>query len=163
MTLRQTPSVSRSATNSTTHPPAKGKSALRPTRKALALYPSHSSLSLSLEADIDQGSTGSPSIGVNLDQELEPTVPFIVLKVEEEKEEEKMALNLRIGFKERQCKRLSESLPIALLPAKRSYPEVSPEISDLDAPMAQVSLSDVARTGQELVVSSFIEKDIRSK
>lgn len=150
-------------TNSTTHPLAKGKSALQPTGKALALYSSHSFLSLSLEADIDQGSTGSPSIGVNPDQELEPTVPFIVLKLEEEKEEEKMALNLRIGFKERQCKRLFESLPIALPPAKRSYSEVSLEISDPDAPMVQVSLSDVARTGQELVVSSSIEKDICSK
>lgn len=98
MTLRQTPGVRRSATNSTTHPPAKGKSALRPTGKALALYSSHSSLSLSLEADIDQGSTSSPSIGVNPDQELEPTVPFIVLKVEEEKKRRKDGIESKDRF-----------------------------------------------------------------
>lgn len=120
-TLRQAPSVSRSATSSTARLSTKRKSVIRPIGKVLDLSPSPSSPSLSSEVNIDQDSTGSPSIGANLDHELEPAIPFIVLELEEEEEEEEeMTLNLRVGFKERQCKRLFESLPAAPLPVKRS-------------------------------------------
>lgn len=74
-----------------------------------------------------------------------------------------MALNLRVNFKAMQRKRLSESPLVVFPPTKRSYLEVSPKISDLDTSMAQVPLFDVARTGQELVVSSSIEKDVGPK
>lgn len=46
--------------------------------------------------------------------------PCIILKSEEEEE---IAVNLRASFKERQRKCLSESLPAALPPAKRTCPE----------------------------------------
>lgn len=135
-TLRQASGVSRQATNSTTCPPAKRKSTLQPTGKALDLSPSLFSISLSLEVGINQGSTGSSSIGANPDQELEPAVPFIVLELDEEEKEEEMALNLRADFKERQHKRLSESLLAVFPPTKKSSPEVSPKISNLDVSMA---------------------------
>lgn len=64
-----------------------------------------------------------------------------------------------VGFKERQRKRLFKALLATPSPAKRTRPEVSHEESVLDAPMAQVPSFDIARSGQELVVSSFAEKD----
>lgn len=134
--MRQASGVSRQATNSTTYPPAKRNSTLQPTGKALDLSPSPFSLSLSLEAGINQGSTSSSSIGANPYQELEPAVPFIVLELDEEEKEEEMALNLRADFKEKQHKRLSESLLAVFPPTKKSSPEVSPKISNLDASMA---------------------------
>ena len=70
-----------------------------------------------------------------------------------------MTPNLRVSFKERQHKRLSEALLVAPLPTKRTRPEVSHEEPVLDAPMAQVPPSDIPRFGQELVVSSSIKKD----
>lgn len=83
-------------------PLAKRKSTLQPTGKALDLSPPPFSLSLSLEAGINQGSTGSPSIGANPNQELELAVPFIVLELEEDEKGKEMALNLRVDFKEMQ-------------------------------------------------------------
>ena len=38
-------------------------------------------------------------------------------------EEENMATNLRAGFQERQCKRLSESIMVNFVPSKRLCPE----------------------------------------
>lgn len=99
--MGQASGVSRQATNSTNCPLAKRKSTLQPIGKVLDLSPSLFSLSLSLEAGINQGSTGSSSIGANPDQELKPAVPFIVLELDEEEKEEEMALNLRADFKER--------------------------------------------------------------
>ena len=52
-------------------------------------------------------------------------VPCIIL--EPKKKKKKMALNLRASFKERQHKGLSESLPAAPPPVKRTRPEVSHE------------------------------------
>lgn len=146
-TLRQASGVSRQATNCTTRPPAKRKSTLQPIGKALDLSPSPFSFSFSLESGINQGSTGSPSIEANPDQELELAVPFIVLELEKEEKEEEMTLNLRANFKERQRKHLSKSFLAVFPPTKRSCPEVSPKISDLDVSMAQVPLFDVTRTG----------------
>lgn len=70
-----------------------------------------------------------------------------------------MAPNLRVGFKERQRKRLSGSLPTALIPAKRTCPEVPPKIPVSNVPPALIPLSDVVRSDQALVVRSSIEKD----
>lgn len=70
-----------------------------------------------------------------------------------------MTPNLRVSFKERQHKCLSKALLVAPLPAKRTRPEVSHEEPVLDAPMTQVPPSDIARFGQELVVSSSTKKD----
>ena len=84
-------------------------------------------------------------------------VPCIILELEEEKEE--MAPNLRVGFKERQCKRLSDSLPTAFLPAERTCPEVPPEMPVSNIPLTLTPLSDVVGSYQALVVRSFAEKD----
>lgn len=70
-----------------------------------------------------------------------------------------MTLNLRAGFKEKQHKRLSKALSVASPPPKRTCSEVSHEESVPDAPMVQMPSSNIARSGQELVVSSFVEKD----
>ena len=71
-------------------------------------------------------------------RELKLVVLYIILELEEEEEEEKeaqMAPNLRVGFKERHCKRLSEALPTTPPPAKKTRLEVSHEEPILDAPM----------------------------
>lgn len=70
-----------------------------------------------------------------------------------------MASNLRVGFKERQRKCLSKSLPIAPLPTKRSCSEDPHEVLVLDAPLASMPPSDVARSDQVLVVSSSAKKN----
>lgn len=70
-----------------------------------------------------------------------------------------MTLNPRVDFKERQRKRLFKELLATPSPAKRTRPEVSHEKSILDVPMAQVPPFDIARSGQELLVSSSVEKD----
>ena len=72
-----------------------------------------------------------------------------------------MALNLRVGFKKRQRKCLSKSLSTTHPPTKRTRPEDSHEEPVPDAPMVQVSPPDVTRSSQELVMSSFVEKDAR--
>lgn len=105
--MRQTPDVSRPTTSSAAHPSAKRKLVLRPIGKTLDLSPFASSSTLPFTPSTDQDSTGTPSIGVNPNQELEPMVPCIILKPEEEEEEE-MTPNLRVGFKERQRKCLFE-------------------------------------------------------
>lgn len=70
-----------------------------------------------------------------------------------------MTPNLRYDFKERQRKRLSEALLVAPPPAKRTLPEVSHEDSVLDAPKVQVPPSNIVKSEQELVASSYAEKD----
>lgn len=95
---------------------------------------SPSSPSTSTEVGADQGSSDSPSVGDSSDQELGLTMPFIDLEPEEEKKTEDMTPNLRVGFKERQCKRLSEALSATPLPAKKSHPEAPREEPTLDFP-----------------------------
>ena len=76
------------------------------------------------EVGTNQVSIDSLSIKACLNQEVEPVVPCIIL---EPKKKKKMALNLRASLKERQHKGLSESLPAAPPPVKRTRPEVSHE------------------------------------
>lgn len=151
-TLRQAPGRSRPTSSSTTHPSSKKKSVSRPTEKALDLTPSSSSHSSpSTEFGPGQDSTGLPSLESHSNQELEPIVPCINLKPEEEKEAQ-MAHNLRVGFKERQRKRVSEALPTTPPPAKKSRPEAHCKKPVLAIPMVQVPLSNVVKPCQELVV-----------
>ena len=84
------------------------------------------------EVGTNQVSIDSFSIEARLNQEVEPVMPCIILEPEEKKKK-KMALNLRVSFKERQHKGLSESLPTAPPPIKRTRPEVSHEEPVLDA------------------------------
>ena len=63
-----------------------------------------------------------------------------------------MAQNLRVGFKERQRKRVSQALPITPPSAKKSRPEAHCEEPLLAVPMMQVSPSNVVKPRQELVV-----------
>lgn len=104
--LRQTQDVSRLTTSFTAHPSAKRKLVLRPIGKTLDLSPFASSPTLPFTPSTDQDSIGTPSMGVNLNRELESVVPCIILEPEEEEEE--MTPNLRVGFKERQHKCLFE-------------------------------------------------------
>lgn len=146
--LRQAPGGSHSATNSTTRPSPKKKSVPWPVKKALDLSPpssSPSSPSTSIKVGADQGSSSSPSMGDNSDQEPKPIVTFIDLEPEEEEEAEDMALNLRVGFKERQCKCLFEALPTIPPPVKKirlEAPRVEPV---LDVSLEQVPPSKTDR------------------
>ena len=83
-TLRQALGVSRLASSSTSYPPNTRKPVIRPIEKVLNLSLFVSSSSLSSKVDTDQGSTGSPSIETNPNQELEPVVPCIILELKEE-------------------------------------------------------------------------------
>lgn len=49
-------------------------------------------------------------------------MPFIDLELEEEEETEDMAPNMRVGFKERQQKRISKALLATLSFVKKSHP-----------------------------------------
>lgn len=73
------------------------------------MSPSSSSHSLlSEKVGTNQDSTGLPSVEQRSDKEPEPKVPYINLEPEEGEE---MALRLAANFKERQRKRLFETLP----------------------------------------------------
>lgn len=49
---------------------------------------------------------------------------MVVPPIAYEEEKEDMAVNLRVGFKERQHKRLSKSITITLPPSKRPCPKI---------------------------------------
>ncbi|RVX18164.1 hypothetical protein CK203_003920 [Vitis vinifera] len=66
----------------------------------------------------------------------EPAVPYINLEPEGE-EEEDMASRLKVGFKERHRKCLSEALPTTPLPAKKSHPKAPREELALEAPIVE--------------------------
>ena len=150
-TLRQSLGGSRPTSSSTTHPPSKKKFVTRPAKKALNLSLSSSSHSLtSEESGPSQDSIGLPSMKGRWNQEPEPMVPYINLEPEEE--EAQMAPNLRVSFKERQRKRLSEALSTTPLPAKKSRSKVPREEPIPDVPMVQVPFYDIVRSCQELVV-----------
>ena len=135
-TLRQAPSVGCPTTSSTAHPLSKKKSVPRHAEQTLDLFPSSSSSSLSVDVGTNWNSIGSPLVGDIPNRELRLVVLYIILELEEEEEEEaQMAPNLRVGFKERHCKRLSEALPTTPPPAKKTRLEVSQEEPILDAPM----------------------------
>lgn len=103
--VRQVQGRSRPASSSTAHPPSKKKSVTRPVEKALDLSPSSPSHSPpSEEVSPDQDSIGLPSVEGRSNQELEPMISCINLEPEEK--EAQMALNLRVGLKERQRKHL---------------------------------------------------------
>lgn len=77
--------------------------------------------------------------------------PCIILEPKEE-EEEVMVSNLRSGFKERQCKHLSESIEVVSPLSKRTCVETPQEVLILDTPLSLMPLADVARTGRALIV-----------
>lgn len=122
----------------------------------LSSFPSSHSPSLSIEIGTNQDSTDSLSLRDSLDQEPEPVVSYINLKPEGG-EEKKISPRLKVGFKERHRKCLSEALPTAPLLAKRSRSEAFCEELASDAPIMQVPPSDVVRSRRELVVILSIE------
>lgn len=101
------------ATKSTAHPHSKKKSVPRLAKKAL-------DLSLPPSPSVGDSSC-SPSVGNSSDQEPEPTVPFIDLELEKEEKVKDMAPKLKVGFKERHRKHLSEAFPVAPSPTKKVY------------------------------------------
>lgn len=72
-------------------------------------------------------------------------MPYIILEPEEE-EKEVMALNLRVDFKERHSKRLSESIAITHLPAKRTCAEDPYAVPVSDTFLASMPPSDATRS-----------------
>ena len=82
-------------------------------------------------------------MGDNLDQKPEPAVPFINIEPEEEEDAKEMTPNQRVGFKERQRKRLSEALPATPPPTKKSRLEATREEPVPDVPMVQVPPSNI--------------------
>lgn len=83
-------------------------------------------------------------------------MPYIVFEPKG-KEEEQMAPRLTANFKERHRKCLSEALPIALLPAKKSRLEALHEEPVLDTPTVHMPLTDAIGSGRELAVIPSIE------
>lgn len=83
-------------------------------------------------------------------------MPYINLEPEGE-EEEDMASRLKVGFKERHRKCLSEALPTTPLPAKKSHPKAPREELALEAPIVEVPHTNAVGSGQELVVISSVE------
>nr|CAN68572.1 hypothetical protein VITISV_023885 [Vitis vinifera] len=90
----------------------------------------------------------------SLNQDPELVVSYINLKHERK---EKIALRLKVNFKERHHKHLFEALLVAPLPAKKSHPEAPREES---APCVPI---DVVGFGQELVVILSIEDTCRTE
>lgn len=84
-------------------------------------------------------------------------MPFINFEPEEEEVAEEMAPNLRAGFKERQCKRLSKAFPAIPSPTKKSRPKTPREEPNPDVPMVKVPYSDIVQPCLELVVRSSSE------
>lgn len=125
------------------------------------MSPFASSFTLSSVVGTDQDSIDSPSIGANLNQDLEPMAPCIILEPEEEEKKE-ITPNSRVGFKERQPKCLSESLLAALSPTKRTCSGDPHEVPVPDASLVPMPSSNAAGSNQVLVVSSSIEKDAYS-
>ena len=72
-------------------------------------------------------------------------MPYIILEPEKE-EKEVMASNLRVGFKERQSKRLSKSIVIAPLPTKRTWAEDPYAVPVSDTLLAPMPPSDATRS-----------------
>lgn len=146
-TLMQAPGASRSAIISIACPPSKKKKPVaQPTRKVQALplkspptsaYASSSAVSSEQDSVADSSSTGT-----ELETEVEPVVPRIICEVEEE---EDMAVNIRGSFKERQRKRLSESIAVASPPTKRSCMEVPRATPVQDIPPVPKPPTNVAR------------------
>lgn len=65
--------------------------------------------------------TNLSSARTKQEMEVEPMVPRIIY---EAKKEEEMATDVRVGFKERQSKNLSECITFAHPPTKKSCPKI---------------------------------------
>lgn len=128
--LRQASDGNRPTTSSIIYPPTKKVSALPPTSLcALALSTSSSTASTEHDSTVD-----TPFVGIEMETEVEPMMPCIICEADKE---EDMAVNLRVGFKERQRKRLSKSIVITHFPTKKSCAEVpcsTPVLDILSAP-----------------------------
>lgn len=145
--LMQASGASRSTIISIACPPSKKKKPVaQPTRKVQALplkSPPTSAYAPSSTVSSKQDSVAdSSSMGTELETEVELVVPRIICEVEEE---EDMVVNIRGSFKERQCKRLSESIAVASPPTKRSCMEVPRATPVQDIPPVPKPPTNVAR------------------
>lgn len=153
-TLRQAPTTNHPTSNSTVQPPIKKKKGhvIQPIQRAktppfsspsflFALSSSSSSSSLAASTKPD---TRVEQLGTSIEHEIgvELVVPPIVCKEEKEKD---IDVNLRVGFKERQCKRLSQSIMVIHLPSKR--PCLEPLYLELVLAIAPVSGPSIVVTG----------------
>ncbi|KAL6321836.1 hypothetical protein AAG906_035535 [Vitis piasezkii] len=120
------------APRSNVHPPTKKKKGhvIQPVQRARTLpsaSPSSPSTSFSSPSSSSSATSTESDIRVDLstaNTKLETGVELVVLLIACEEEEEKdMVANLRIEFKERQHKRLSESITVVSPPSKRPYLE----------------------------------------
>lgn len=80
--------------------------------------------------------------GVESETKVKPMAPLIIYEV---KEEEDMAVNLRADFKEKECKRLFESIVVATPPTKKSCAEIPHATPILDIPSEPKPSSDAIR------------------
>lgn len=87
---------------------------------------------------------------------VEPVVPCIICEAEGE---EDMALNLRVGFKKKQRKRLYESIAIAPLPAKKSCTEILHPMPVSTIPLAPKPSADAVGPSRVLTVRPLFGKD----
>ena len=162
-TLRQASGGNHPTTSFTIRLSAKKKKSFsQPTKKAPAPNPASPYASTSASSfviDTEQDSTAdSPSAGIEPETEVEPMVPCIIC---EAKKEEDMAANLRVDFKERQHKCLSESILVAPLTANKSYVEVPRTTPISDIPPTPKPSFDAIRPNRVPTARPPIGKDAR--
>lgn len=101
------------------------KPTAQPTKKVLALAlsssPALASACSSAASTKQDSATNLSSAGTKQEMEVKPMGPHTIC---EAKKEEEMTTDVRVGFKERQSKHLSESITFDHLPTKKSCPKV---------------------------------------
>lgn len=100
--------------------------------------------------------TDSSSTGTKPEMEVEPMIPHIIC---EAKEEEEMTTNVRVGFKERQCKRLFESITFASPPTKKSCSKIPCLTPISDIPSVTKPLTDIERPNRASAARLSVGKD----
>ena len=164
--LRQVPCGNRPTTRSTVCPTTKKKKpTTQPTKQVSALplaslLASAPSASSSMTITKQDSAANTPSMGMKLETKIEPMMPRIIYEVEKE---EDMAANLRASFKERQHKRLSESITVAPPSAKKSCTEVPRSEPILNIQQMLKPQADATRTNRVLAARPPIGKNVSSK
>lgn len=103
----------------------------------------------------------SSSVGTEPETKVESVVPCIIY---EEERSEDMAANLRVDFKERQCKRLFESITVISLSAKKTCMEILyPELVSTIAPTLEPSAVAAGTSHVSDGRPSFVGKAARLK
>lgn len=166
-TLKQAPGGSRLVASSNARPSAKEKKKkldAQATRRVPAPTPTSLSASTSISSSAvgtGQDSTiDSSFVRAEPKREVEPIVPRIIY---EPKGEEDIVANLRSGFKERQRKRLFESIAVSPSTVKGSCME-EPRVAPIsDTPLAPMPFTNAAEPSSTSNARPFARKNAHHK